>query len=55
MKSPSGSKARQASLSFLYGDIKLAMQIIPASANNLATSPMYYKQNKNENIPEEDK
>lgn len=46
MKSPSGSKARQASRSFLYGDIKLAMQITPASAKSFATSPINGKWDK---------
>lgn len=40
MKSPSGSSSRQASRSTLYGDIRLAMQIMPASANSFATSPI---------------
>lgn len=36
----SGIIARQASLSFMYGEIKLAIQMTPASANNFATSPV---------------
>lgn len=43
IKSPSGSRFRQASRSFLNGDIKLAMQITPASAKSFATSPVYQK------------
>lgn len=39
MKLESGKSARQESRSFLYGEIKLAMQIKPASAKSFATSP----------------
>lgn len=39
IKFASGNIARQASRSFLYGDIKLAIQIKPASAKSFATSP----------------
>lgn len=40
IKLSSESIARQASRSFLYGDIKLAMHINPESANSFATSPI---------------
>lgn len=39
MKFSSGNIARQASRSFLYGDIRLAIHIKPASAKSFATSP----------------
>lgn len=39
IKLESGSRARHASRSLLYGDIKLAMHMIPASAKSFATSP----------------
>lgn len=35
--------ARHASRSFLYGDMRLAMQISPASANSFATSPEWMR------------
>lgn len=45
IKSPSGSIARQASRSFLKGDIKLAIHITPESAKSLATSPIGHEIN----------
>ena len=39
IKLASGNIARHASRYFLYGDIRLAMQIKPASAKSFATSP----------------
>ena len=39
MNEDMGSKFRHALRSLLYGDIRLAMQIRPASANSFATSP----------------
>lgn len=39
MKAPSGNKARHAARSFRKGDIRLAIQINPASAKSFATSP----------------
>ena len=39
IKSPFESSALHASLSFWDGDIKLVMQITPASAKSFATSP----------------
>lgn len=41
MKSPSGNSARHAARSFMYGEIRLAMQMTPESAKSLATSPEY--------------
>lgn len=39
IKLASGISARHASRSLLYGDIKLAIQMMPASAKSFATSP----------------
>jgi hypothetical protein len=43
IKLASGSNARQASRSFLYGDIRLAIQIKPASEKSFATSAVINK------------
>lgn len=51
INSPSGSNARQASRSLLYGEIKLAMQMTPASAKSFATSPEINTEKSSYHIP----